>query len=295
MQRTLRQLAVLFACCIALLLGACEGISVNTPEPTTIVIAGSTTMRPVLGALAEAFSRQCPDVLFDLRGGGSSLGEEQARAGQVDLGASTLLPPRNDAGEPAVDGLLRVPIGLDGLAVIVHSTNPVQGLSLIQLRDLFAGNVLDWVQLGGNEGEVLLVSREEGAGSRTNFEARVMGDEGVSLTAVVMPTSADVVAYVAATPQAIGYVSRAYVRQLIDGTPETSTPGGSEQLGVRVLEVEGRLPTIEAVKEQTYALIQPLYLMTAGRPQGRISQFLDFAGSPAGQQIVARFDAPIRP
>ena len=282
----LRALAASLCCCV---LAACEGLSVTTPEPTTIVIAGSTTMRPVLGALTEAFARQRPDVLFDLRGGGSALGEEQVRAGQVSLAASTLLPPRNEAGETANDGLRRIPIGLDGVALVVHSSNPVAGLSLIQLRDLYVGNVLDWVQLGGTEGEVLLVSREEGSGTRTTFEARVMGDEGVSLTAVVMPTSADVVEYVAATPQAIGYVSRAYVRDLLDTNAETAA-----QLGVRMLEVEGRLPTIENVKEQTYALIQPLYLISADAPQGRVSQFLDFAVSPAGQEIVARYDAPIR-
>lgn len=282
----LNTLAALLCCC---LLAACEGFAISTPAPTTIVIAGSTTMRPVLGALTEAFARQRPDVLFDLRGGGSTLGEDQARARQVTLAASTLLPPRNDAGEPANDGLRRVPIGLDGLAIIVHPTNPVQGLSLVQLSDLYAGKVLDWMQLGGDEGEVLLVSREEGSGARATFEARVMGDTGVSLTAVVMPTSADVVQYVAATPQAIGYLSRAYVRELLDADPDNNA-----LLGVRVLEVEGRLPTVENIKEQTYALIQPLYLITADAPQGRISQFIDFVVSPAGQQIVARYDAPIR-
>lgn len=286
-RRIVRLLTVALVCCT---FAACEGVSVNTPAPTTIVIAGSTTMRPILGALTDAFARQRPDVLFDLRGGGSALGEDLVRAHQVTLAASTLLPSRNSAGEPANDGLRRYPIGLDGLAVIVHPTNPVTGLSLIQLSDLYAGNVLDWVQLGGHEGEVLLVSREEGAGARANFEARVMGDAGVSLTAVVMPTSADVVDYVAATPQAIGYVSRAYVRELLD-----SDPTNDGDPGVRVLQIEGRLPTIEAISEQTYALIQPLYLIAASEPQGRVRQFLDFAASPAGQQIVARYDAPIRP
>ncbi len=269
---------------------ACEGISVNTPAPTTIVIAGSTAMRPVLSALTEAFSRQHPDVLFDLRGGGSRLGEEQVRAQQVTLAASTLLPPRTGAGEVANDGLQRIPIGLGGLAVIVNATNDVDGLSLVQLSDLYAGKVLDWVQLGGDEGEVLLVSREEGSGSRSTFESRVMGETGVSLTAVVMPTSADVVAYVAATPQAIGYISREYVAQLLDD--DLSNDGN---LGVRVLEIEGALPTMEAVQAQTYALIQPLYLISAGDATGRVRQFLDFAVSPAGQDLVRRFDAPIRP
>lgn len=286
-KRYVRLLLIALACCFA---AACEGISVNTPAPTTIVIAGSTGMRPALRALADAFTRQRPDVLFDLRGGGSTLGEEQVRAGQITLAASTLLPPRSSSGEPAKDGLSRFPIGLDGVAIIVHPTNKVVQLSLTQLKDLYAGTVLDWVQLGSDEGEVLLVSREEGSGARATFEARVMGDAAVSLTAVVMPTSGDVVAYVATTPQAIGYVSRAYITDLLD-----SDPGNDAAVGVRVLPIEGRLPTAESVKEQTYALIQPLYLISAQEPKGRVRQFLDFAVSPTGQQIVARYDAPIRP
>lgn len=274
---------------LAWLIAGCAGFSVATPTPTTIVIAGATSMRPVLRALTEAFSRQYPDTLFDLRGGGSLLGEEQARAGQVTLAASVLLAPRDPATNALLeDGLRRVPIGLDGIAVVVHPTNDVAGLSLVQLRDLYAGTVLDWVQLG-DEGEVLLVSREEGSGSRVAFEARVMGESPVSLAAVVMPTSIDVVTYVSQNPHAIGYVSRAFVRDLLD-----DDPANDEAVGVRVVPVEGMLPLLPEVKEQRYPLITPLYLVSRDEPQGRVRQFLDFVASPAGQAIVAQFHAPIR-
>ena len=110
---------------------------------------------------------------------------------------------------------MRVPIGLDGLAVVVHPSNNIAGLSLVQLRDIFAGRLLDWQALGSDAGEILLVSREDGSGSRILFETRVMSDERVALTAVVMPTSQDVVDYVAKNPHAIGYVSRAEVAEWI--------------------------------------------------------------------------------
>jgi phosphate transport system substrate-binding protein len=275
---------------LALAAAGCEAVTVRQPEPTTIVIAGSTAMRPVLLELADAFSRQHPDVLFDLRGGGSTLGEEQARAGQVTLAASTLMAPRDPAtGAPVPDGLRRVPIGLDGIAVIVHPTNVVGGLSLLQLRDLYAGNVIDWVQIGGGEGEMLLVSREEGSGTRANFEARVMAGTPVSLAAVVMPTGADVVQYVADNPQAIGYVSRAYVRERLD-----ADPANDGDVPVRVLPLEGLYPMLREIQEQQYALVQPLYLISRSVPRGRVRQFLDFAVSPAGQEIVARYHAPVR-
>ncbi len=106
---------------------------------------------------------------------------------------------------------MRVPIGVDGLAIVVHSSNTVQGLTNEQLRGLYNGKILDRSEVGGEAGEVLLVSREDGSGSRIYFESEIMQDEPVSLTAVVMPTSQDVIEYIAKTPNAIGYVSRALV------------------------------------------------------------------------------------
>lgn len=307
-------------CTVAMLLlgailGACDSTTVATPAPTTITIAGSTAMRRPLQDLTAAFSRQHPGVLFVIRGGGSTIGEELTRNGAVDLGASTLFVPEAATGtaEPAVaavavpaDTLVRVPIGLDGLALIVHPGNNVAELSLVQVQAIFGGRVLNWLAVGGDAGEIELVSREDGSGARILFEQRVMGEEQVSLTAVVMPTSTDVVEYVSRHPAAIGYVSRAEVAEWI---PDTSTgappsappsePGGTPVAtemppAVKVLRLEGRLPQIESLRSQEYALIQPFYLITDGPASGWVRQFIDFVLSPAGQTIVSHYSAPIR-
>lgn len=290
-----------------LLLAGCESTVVATPVPTTITIAGSTAMHRVLADLTAAFNRQHPGVLFVIRGGGSTIGEDLVRSREVDLGASTLFPPQQQAGgsaptaPTAADPLVRVPIGLDGLAVVVHPSNSIAGLSLVQLRDIFAGRLLDWQGLGSDAGEIQLVSREDGSGSRILFETRVMGDERVALTAVVMPTSQDVVEYVAKNPQSIGYVSRAEVAEWIleDDSPAALAAAPASGAApatprVKVLPVEGRLPTLATVRSQEYALTEPLYLISYGQPTGRIRQFIDFVLSPAGQAIVGRYDAPIR-
>ena len=226
------------------------------------------------------------------------------RAGQVELAASTLFagvaPTTSITSTTSASVLIYIPIGLDGLAIVVHSTNPVQNLTLLQLRALYSGRILDWAGVGGKAGDVLLVSREDGSGSRLLFEQRVMGDEAVSLTAVVMPTSADVVDYVAKNPQAIGYVSRGYVAQVLTENPLTTTATVSPtaiftgQPVVRVVPVEGQLPTLSNLLQQRYFLTQPLYLLSRGEPQGWARQFLDFVLSPAGQAIVARYHAPVR-
>ncbi len=301
----LRRLYVFLCPLSLLLLAACESTVVATPVPTTITIAGSTAMHRVLVDLTAAFNRQHPDVLFVIRGGGSTIGEELVRRREVDLGASTLFPPQQQAADPTptapatADPLVRVPIGIDGLAAVVHPSNSIAGLSLVQLRDIFAGRLLDWQALGSDAGEIQLVSREDGSGSRILFETRVMGEERVALTAVVMPTSQDVVDYVAKNPQAIGYVSRAAVAEWIaeDDASTTAAPAAAATATparVKIIPVEGKLPTRAVLRSQEYALTDPLYFISYGQPSGRIRQFIDFALSPAGQAIVNRYDAPIR-
>jgi len=275
-----------------------------TPAPVTITIGGATAMRRVLQDLTTEFSRQHPDVLFVLHGGGSTLGEETVRRGEIDLAASTLLPPDASASVPTPVGdeaLVRTPIGLDGLAIVIHPSNVVAALSLVQLRDIFEGRVLDWQALGSDAGEILLVSREDGSGSRILFETRVMDKERVSLTAVVMPTSADVVAYVAKNPAAIGYVSRGEVAEWIDGDLPANGAGATPTAvatpatpPVRVVRVEELMPTVDVLRSQQYALTQPLYLISHGPVGGRVRQFIDFVLSPAGQAIVSRYHASIR-
>lgn len=271
----------------ALLLAGCVQTSVVTPPPVTITIAGSTEMRPVLNALTAAYSERHPNILFAIRGGGSILGETWLENRRMDLAASTRLP--DEETTPA--DLMRIPIGLDGVAVIVHADNPVNDLTLAQLRDLYSGKILDWQDVGGKAGDVVLVSREDGSATRMLFESRVLDEEGVTLTAVVMPTSEDVVDYVADHPNAIGYVSRAYILA-DDGLAEGA--GQESAAGVRLVAVESRLPTDQEIRSQSYHLTRSIFLLRRRADSLRLQPFIDFVLSPVGQEIVARYHVPIR-
>jgi phosphate transport system substrate-binding protein len=272
---------------LVLLLTGCAQASVVAPTPITITIAGSTEMRPVLDELTAAYSERHPNVLFAIRGGGSILGETWLENRRIDLAASTRLP--DEDAPPAT--IMRIPIGLDGVSVIVHPDNPVTDLTLAQLRDIYSGKTLDWQDVGGEFGDILLVSREDGSATRMLFESRVLDEERVTLTAVVMPTSEAVVDYVAEHPSAIGYVSRAYV--LADEL--LPADGGQESLaGVHLVAVEGRLPTSEEIRAQRYHLTRPLFLLRRQADSARLQAFIDFVLSPVGQEIVARYHIPIR-
>lgn len=297
-------------------LAACQSPGVAPQRAINISIGGATGMLPVLEELTAEFNRRTPTAYFELRGGGSKYGEEQALAGRVNLGASTLPPEEEPVANgvaarnprPIEAGLTRIPIGIDGLALIVHRTNPIEMISLEQAALIFEGRVLDWAAVGGNDGEILLVSREDGSGARHIFETRVMGDSQVALTAVVMPTSRDVVEYVAKTPGAIGYVSRAYVHSQLpqsDGvTGESPADGGEGDTpaansfdglpAVKVLGLEGHWPVDAAIQNQLYPLSYPIYLVSRREPTGTVRQFVDFILSPAGQAIVGRYHVRVR-
>lgn len=274
-------------------LAACQPPEVAPRRTTVVRIAGSSAMQPVLYELTTAFTRQHPTVQFEVTGGGSTTGEERVMAGQVDLAASTLISPT------VPTTARRTPIGLDGLALIVHASNPITTLTVSQLQTFYSGRSFNWVDVGGPPGELLLISREDGSGSRQLFEARVMGEEPVALTAVVMPTSGDVVAYVAKHPNALGYVSRAYVLAALmppaaEATAVATPDEAVRALGVNVVAIDGQLPTQQAIQSQSYPLIQALYLVSRTRPTGWLQQFVDFTLSPAGQAIVARYHGRVR-
>jgi phosphate transport system substrate-binding protein len=222
-------------------------------------------MTPLVEELAAAYHERVPFLTIDVRGGGTQLGSELAAAGQVDLGLTSWLPD----GPPS--GLQATVLARDGIALVAHPSNPVVGLTLLQVRDLFSGRVVDWQVLGGTPGLVQVVSREDGSGTRAAFESMVMADERVTLTALVMPNSQAVVDYVAGDPRAIGYVSMGYL---------------NEQ--VKTLAVEELLPTPENVSPGTYHLTRELAVLSRPGASAEAQGFLDFALSPAGQAVVAR-------
>jgi phosphate transport system substrate-binding protein len=253
-------------------LAGCTGSLAGRSEPVTLRVAGSSSMRPVLEELAAAYQAAHSDVHFDIRGGGSTLGLEDLLAGTADIAAVSW--KADGATDPR--GVQAAPIARDGIVLIVHPSNKASGLTLLQLRALYRGEILDWAELGGSSGEPVVISREDGSGDRQAFESLVMGEDRVTLNALIMPTAQAVVDYVARHPAAIGYVSLAQVRD-----------------DVHVLPVEEVVPTSAQVQAGVYHLGRLLYLYVKSPPTGDVRRFLDFVLSPAGQAIVARHHATL--
>ena len=164
-----------------------------------------------------------------------------------------------------------IPVARDGIAVIVHPRNPITNVTALQLRALFGGEVLDWAALGGIEGEPAIVSREDGSGTRGAFEARVMGDQRVTLNALVMPTTAGGRRLCRLAP-ARGRLC--LVRRRVDDTCAGRAGGGAAAR-------RGRRPQ-RRVPPGAHALPAPPEPTLAGSAQ----VFSTLWTAPAGQKII---------
>jgi phosphate transport system substrate-binding protein len=266
-----------------------------TPAPASIEIASATATEPLLAVLAGGFQRQYPTLTVVLSRGNAYQGLQQVLDGEAELGAVSLSVP---------DDMWAAPIALDGIALVVHPSNPLQNLTLAQVRDIFGGQTWRWSDLGVNaaEDEITVVSREWGSGTRMWFETLVMAhgdcqprldvDRGrdeeaavrvvpcdgspVTPTAVVAPSSKGVVSYVTQHPGAIGYVSRGHASD------------------VKVVQIEGSSPVPQDIQDGGYHLAQPLFLVALEEPTGSARLFVDFCLSPEGQAIVAGGHVPVR-
>jgi phosphate transport system substrate-binding protein len=277
LNRRQRARSVRFPLCVlflaVLVLAACGSVEVTPAAPATLRIAGSTSLKPTLNELASAYQARHPQTVVEVLGGGTAIGIQELRGKEIDLAAVSW--KQQSAKLP--DDLQVIPIARDGLAIIVNPQNTITNVTSLQLRALFRGETLDWGAIGGSGGEPVVISREDGSGSRMAFEALAMDGERVTLNALVMPTSEAVVDYVASHRNAVGYASTGVLTDTVRAVPLEDIP-----------------PTTATVHAGEYRLGRVLCLYAPQPATPEIQAFLDFVLSPAGQAIVSRRLAPMR-
>jgi len=255
-----RRSAAVITCTLAgaLLLAACAPQALTvTPQPITIRVATADACARVTRWLTVAYAEDHPWVRFDVAVYNSSVAQQRLQAGSADVAFVSWL-------ESAGDALWSAPFASDAIAIVVHPGVPATSLTLAQLREVYRGRMGEWPDTTA----IQVVSREAGAGLRRAFEAAVMGDYEVTLTAVVMSSSQLVLDYVAATPGAIGYVA-----------------AGQPMEGVRMLAVDGATPGPASLAD--YPLTYQLLVATTGEPTDELREFAQWVLGPRGQQEVA--------
>jgi phosphate transport system substrate-binding protein len=252
------------------------GLPAATPThgtPTTLRLLSTTSTLPLVQTVTSAYSAVNPSIRFDIRSGSYA-----AMLDEVARGAAPYFVTSHFPLTSQTEDLWAAPLGQDGIAVIVHPDNPAPGLTTGQLREVFQGWTTDWAEVGGAEDTITVISREDGAGVRAEFESLVMGRRSTTLSAQVAPSSAAVVASVARTPGAIGYVSMSYLSPT-----------------VRALPIDGVLPTQTSLVENTYPLRSIVYIVGLAEPEGDYRAFIAWMQSAEGQAVVSRTHAPLSP
>lgn len=249
--------ARLMAAAAVALLGCARA---STRDADSVVLAGSTSIQPFAERWAESYQHGRVTV----QSGGSTAGIRAAHDGTADIGMSS-----RQLHDGESDGLVQTVVARDGIAVIVHRTNPVRALTLLQLRDIYAGRIRNWRDVGGIDAPISVITREEGSGTRDTFQELVMGPVDIAREALVTAYSGGLRKMVAEDTRAIGYVT---FSQLNDG--------------VHPVELDGVMPTEHTIRDATYHLQRPFLFLTLGPPVGSAAQFLAFVLSPRGQAIA---------
>lgn len=229
-----------------------------------ITIAGSTSVEPFAELLAEDYTILFPKTRINVQGGGSSAGILATLSGTADIGMSS----RELVGDE--NQLQAVEIAIDGLAIIVHPNNPVHGLTLSQIREIFAGNIENWDGVGGLKLKIHMVTREEGSGTREAFTKMVMEGKLISSKAIVEDSNGAVREIVASDPASIGFISLGLVNER-----------------VKALDIDGVAATKETIAKGQYQLWRRFLFLTRETPVGEVKQFIDFALSERGQMLLS--------
>ena len=231
----------------------------------TVTMAGSTSMEKLAKALGEGFEAENEGVTVDVQAGGSSAGYAQCSDGSVDIG--NLSRALKDT-EKSADILENV-VAYDGIAVVVNPANNVTALTSEQIAMIYKGEITNWNEVGGADGEIVAIGREAGSGTRDGFES-VLDVEDMCVYDSELTETGSVKTTVAATEGAIGYISLGYV----DDT-------------VIALTVDGVYPTTETVQDNSYAVQRPFtMIIKADNESEEALAFLEYVLSDEGQSIV---------
>jgi len=229
----------------------------------TVIVAGSTSVQPFAELLAEEYAHERPEIEIDVQGGGSSAGITAVISGTADIGMSSRML-KGDELE-----LWSVEIAKDGLAIIVHPGNPLDNLSEDQLRGIYTGSIQNWMEVGGADARIHIISREEGSGTRSAFEDLIMESEYISPKAIVQDSNGAVRQLVSGDRNSIGFISLG----LVDDT-------------VKALRLRGIDPTWANISNGSYSLYRPFLFVTREEPAGSVKQFISFALSDEGRRML---------
>jgi phosphate transport system substrate-binding protein len=245
-----------------------QGKNVESVELNgTIKLAGSTSMEKLCEAMAESFMERNPGVTVTVEYTGSGAGLESLAAGSVDIGNAS----RGLKDEEKASGVVENIVAIDGIAVITNKSCSIKDVTSKNLAKIYSGEITDWAELGGKEQPIIVIGREAGSGTRDAFEELLEVKDGCVYAQELDSTGA-VLAKVATTPGAIGYVSLDVVDDTVSG-----------------LKIDGVEPTEEEILAGNYMLQRPFVMATKGEisEQNELVQaWFNYINSDDGKEVI---------
>lgn len=238
-----------------------------------ITITGSTTVLPIAQKCAEVYMGKKKNVRISVSGGGSSIGIAALIDANCDIADASRSIKDKEVEKAKEKGInpYEYVVAKDAIAIVVN--NDVAGIEDINLetvKNIYLGNIKNWIEIGGPDVEIVVVSRDTSSGTFETFEGLVMKKEKVISEALMLASNNAVAATVETTPFSIGYIGLAYL----------------ESAKVKALTIDGVAPKNETVLNEEYKISRNLHMYTNGEAAGAVKGFLDFVLSKEGQSLV---------
>ena len=251
---------------VAVVAVGCGSDNSTESSEVKITISGSTSVGPSMDLLAEEFETKNEGISIEIQQLGSSAGIKNAIDGTSEIGMAS----RDLKDEEKNTGLQETEIALDAIALITNSSNEVKDLTMEQIKGIYTGKITNWSEVGGKDAPIVVVSREDGSGTRGAFE-EIVGYESAELTkdAQISDGSGNIKSMILGNENAIGYISSSYVDETVTGL----TVGGEEL-------------TVDNVKSGKYALARPFLLVNKQEISEQANNLIEFVLSEEGQSIL---------
>lgn len=235
----------------------------------TLVVTGSSTVAPLAGEMGQRHESQQADVQVDVQSGGSSRGIADVRSGMADIGmiSRDLTPEEQD--------LTTHVIAQDGITVIVHESNPITSLTDREIVGIYAGEIENWQEVGGEDAPIVVVNKADGRATLDVFLDYFRLESRQIQADIVIGDNTQGLKTVAGNPHAIGYISI--------GTAQAAVDHGE---AILLLPINGIAPSPENVANGTFPLGRSLSLMTSDSPSESVQAFIDFAQSDAVHDLI---------
>lgn len=242
-----------------------------------ITIKGSDTMVILAQRWAEKYMKKNPDVTIQVTGGGSGTGISALINGTTDFANASRKMKKSE-----IDKLkaryntlgTEFKVARDGITIYVNKENPIEELSLLQIKAIYLGEITNWKSVGGEDAQIILYGRENNSGTYVYFRDFVLNGKDYHSSMQSLPGTAAVVNAVTKDKYGIGYGGAAYAEgiKIVKVKKDDSSPAYA--------------PTLETIKENKYPIARYLYMYSRTKPAGVMKDYIEWILSSEGQNIV---------